>query len=613
MMRQMRENTKWIMLITAAAFVALMVFEWGMDASGQSGGAGNVGQVGGTNVSVIEYQTIYRNLYDQVQRTQDEPISSQQNREIEDMAWDEIVNQILIQNELDRRGIRVSDDEIRQAAQTSPPEELRNDPSFQTDGQFDPQRYQQFLAQAAQDPRFLQQLEQYYRDIIPRSKLVNQLTSGVYISDRQLWEEFQERNEQAQASFIALPARDHVSDAEVEVTQEEIQSYYNENRDDFSVPAAAQLRYTYMTKAPTQADTLAAEERAQRIYEELQDGMPFEDLADLESDDRTTGSQGGQMEPFTRGDWPDSFEEVAFSIPVGEVSEPFRTATGWHILEVESRDDDEVEARHIFLSFDRTDDSEIRLLTRADSLETMGQNMTVDEAASQLGLSARTGEITEDYAILAGVGQADEAQEWIFEEREGPGAVSPVFENREAFYMVEILGQTRAGYLPLEDVAADIEARLRVEKKVERTMADARELMEELRSGTELESLADRLGRQVQTTDHFTRMDFVPGLGTRNAAIGAAFSRSPGEFAGPVRIGDQIVLLRVDDRVEADREAWEEQKGFQRMQRTAEIRQDRLDRWLDGLREVTRIRDNRAEYFRMAEEQADQPQIPMAF
>jgi hypothetical protein len=49
MMRQMRENTKWIMLITALAFVALMVFEWGMDMTGRSGAVagGDIGRVNG--------------------------------------------------------------------------------------------------------------------------------------------------------------------------------------------------------------------------------------------------------------------------------------------------------------------------------------------------------------------------------------------------------------------------------------------------------------------------------------------------------------------------------------------------------------------------------------
>ena len=54
MMRQMRENTKIIMLVTAAAFVALMVFEWGMDITGQSAGVQELVKLvdeGGTPVS----------------------------------------------------------------------------------------------------------------------------------------------------------------------------------------------------------------------------------------------------------------------------------------------------------------------------------------------------------------------------------------------------------------------------------------------------------------------------------------------------------------------------------------------------------------------------------
>ena len=110
MMRQMRENTKWIMLVTALAFVALMVFEWGMDITGRSaGGVGEIGRVNGTPVLYDDYLATYRNLYDQVQRSQGElPVTSQQNREIEDAAFEEVVNQILIRQELERRGIEVA-------------------------------------------------------------------------------------------------------------------------------------------------------------------------------------------------------------------------------------------------------------------------------------------------------------------------------------------------------------------------------------------------------------------------------------------------------------------------------------------------------------------------
>ncbi|SVD30756.1 uncharacterized protein METZ01_LOCUS383610, partial [marine metagenome] len=106
MMRQMRENTQWIMLVTAVAFVGLMVFQWGMDITGRSGmSVGEIGSVNGTPVLYEEYNQTYRRLFDQVQNSQEDPVTSQQIQEIEDAAFDDVVNQILIRQELERRGI----------------------------------------------------------------------------------------------------------------------------------------------------------------------------------------------------------------------------------------------------------------------------------------------------------------------------------------------------------------------------------------------------------------------------------------------------------------------------------------------------------------------------
>lgn len=70
-MRQMRDATKPIMLVTAFAFVALMVFQWGMDITGQSsGGLGEIGRVNSDAVMYTEYMAAYRNLYDEIQASQ---------------------------------------------------------------------------------------------------------------------------------------------------------------------------------------------------------------------------------------------------------------------------------------------------------------------------------------------------------------------------------------------------------------------------------------------------------------------------------------------------------------------------------------------------------------
>ncbi len=75
MMRQMREATKPIMLFTALAFVSLMVFQWGMDITGQSGsGVGEIGSVNGDAVMYEAYMAAYRQRYDQLQQIQEELI-----------------------------------------------------------------------------------------------------------------------------------------------------------------------------------------------------------------------------------------------------------------------------------------------------------------------------------------------------------------------------------------------------------------------------------------------------------------------------------------------------------------------------------------------------------
>ncbi len=613
LMRQMRQNTKIIMLITAAAFVALMVFEWGMDMSGQSSG-GDLGRVGGTTVTVQAWQNTYRGIYDEVSRSQEEPISSQQNREIEDMAWDEIVNQLLIQRELERRGIRVSDEEVLQAAQFAPPPQLRNEPSFLTDGQFDLQKYQAFLAQAAGDAVFMQQLERYYRDVIPRDKLIRQVTAGIFVTDGELWDEWRARNERIEVSFFAIDPQEWIPDSEAEVTAREVEAYYRENRDSFAVPARAEVLYTVVSKSVTAADSAASLARAEAIRQEIVDGADFAEVALRESADRGSAEMGGDLGTFGRGVMVPAFEQTVFTLPVGEISEPLLTDFGYHVIEVTSREGDNVSARHILILVEREDEAEFALLRTADELETLGRDRPLQEAAAELGLEFQQGEITEEFAILPGVGVAGEGQDWIFQDMEGPGAVSPVFETNEAFYMLEILRQSPGGVQTLDEVEPDIRRMLQARKKMEAGLERARTLTADLRAGAAtLESVAQGLGLTVQSTESFTRLDRVPGIGVRNPAIGAAFGTSVGEVAGPVRADGQIVLLRVESRTEASRAEWEAQLSVQRTQVTAQLRQSRLEQWLEGLRETTRIIDGRAAFFRAQEELADGPQIPLAF
>src|SRR3954465_9153710 len=181
-MRQMRANTKWIMAITSVFFVGFMAFQGVLSLTGRGsgGGSGNVmGKVNGEEITAQEFDATYRNLLDQQQKNSGGArVTSVMDQQIKNSAWDQLVANKLLEQELKRRGIRVTDDEVKQAAMYSPPDEFKTNPMFQTNGQFDQSKYQAFMASPAADDALLMQLEAYYRDIIPRSKLYFQSTAG---------------------------------------------------------------------------------------------------------------------------------------------------------------------------------------------------------------------------------------------------------------------------------------------------------------------------------------------------------------------------------------------------------------------------------------------------
>lgn len=603
MMRQMRENTKWIMLVTALAFVALMVFEWGMDITGQSaGGVGEIGRVNGSPIYYEDYIATHRNLYDQVQRNQGEvPITSQQNREIEDAAFEEVVNQILVRQELERRGINVAPDELRAAASYNPPPEFLNEPAFQTDGQFDVTKYQTFLATA--DENFLLSLEAYYRDIIPRGKLLRQVSAGVYVSDAQLWRRYQDDHETVEVRYIPLDPATRITDDEVDLSDREIQAYYDDHQEDFEQPARARVRAVVLTKTPTVADTAASRQKAQEIRDAVAGGEDFAALAEAESTDAATAVQGGDLGVFGKGQMVPAFDSAVFAARPGALLGPVQTPFGFHVIRVDSRwGQDSVQARHILVPVVRTDDSEIQLLTLADSLEALGEQLPLADAAAEVGLESQEAELSEVFAFVPGAGQVSEGADWAFEEAE-VGDVSPVFETPQAFYALELLSKTPGGILPLEGARPTIEQILYFEKKQARVQEEGATIVERIRAGEALPNAAADAGLDVRGAGPFARNDFVPGLGRYNAAVGAAFGLQPGEVSDVVSTSSNSFIIELLNRTPADSTAWLEQKELQRQQLTQLLQQERLERWLAGLRENARVVDRRSVVLQPAEDQ----------
>jgi peptidyl-prolyl cis-trans isomerase D len=207
----------------------------------------------------------------------------------------------LLQAEYRKRGISVSDDEVREFARYAPPPWITSAPELQTNGQFDPDKYQRLLASAqARQSGLLLQLEAYYRTEIPREKLFDQIASGVYITDAELWRAWRDQHDSAQVSYVAfVPVVDAA--AMKAIPESDLRSYFDKHRSEFQNPGRAVLSVVVIPRVVSAADTAAARARALKLREEIMKGAKFEDVAKRESSDSASGRNGGELGRGAKG------------------------------------------------------------------------------------------------------------------------------------------------------------------------------------------------------------------------------------------------------------------------------------------------------------------------
>ncbi len=605
MLRQMRGKAgKIVMIIVAIVFGLWGLMEALSRIDGTAVGSGELGRVNGMPITYAAWQTAYQEIYDQVrQNSGGEQLTAEQAREVEELTWNQLVNETLMQQELERRGIEVTDAEIQQAALYSPLPQLMQQEIFQTDGRFDLQKYQRFISGPTANEQLLMQLEQYYRSVIPQSKLVRQLAAGAYVSDADLWRAWRDRHETATVEYVALdPAR--LVPREVTVSEAEVKEYYDSHPDDFKRPAEARGAVAYLSKGATAADSARALSRARELRAELVGGADFAEVARRDSADSASRASGGGLGTFGRGQMTPAFEEAAFSLPIGEISQPVKTPFGYHLIRVDERPGDQVSASHILIAFAPSEEETDRLYARADSLEALAEQVGLERAARATGAEVRPEvTISEGAPLIVGAGPALDALEWVRDEwfdqeaAERP-AVSELFENAQSFYLVRPKGYTPAGKVPLAEAAPRVRRELALQKKRERAAAIGARLVAEVRAGKPLAAAASQRGLTVETAGPFTRAGGNPAFGGPNAAVGAAFGVPIGQVSEPVSTSAGVFLIRPVERTPADRQAWEAQKNAQRGAMEQQLQESLVRRWLADVRERAKIVDQRDKVLR---------------
>ena len=597
MLQSMRSAAKYVWIFIVVTFVGVFLFTETSGLLGRSrittGTA--VAKVNGDEIPYTTWVQAAQQRIQQEQQGRGRSLTLDEEEQIRNNVFNELVQSVLLDQEYKRRGIRVTDEEIVQAAQFSPPPQLMQSPELQTDGRFDLEKYQRFLKSAAARQQGLYfQLENYYRSEIPRAKLYEQVAAEVFVTDDELWRTYRDQHDSAKVSFVSFdPAS--VPDSGITISDAEISAYFDSHKKELERPGRAVVTILTIPRVVTAVDSAAVRARALALREEILKGAKFEDVAKRESADTVSGAQGGFLGRGPKGRFVEAFEKAAFALPPGQISEPVETQFGVHLIKVDEKKADTIAVRHILLRFQQSDSSASRTDKEADQLSKIAASQETpqpfDSAAKLLKLTPATGVAIEGEPLSIGGQYVPSVSAWAFSGVK-PGSTSDLFDSDNGYVLARLDSVSAGGVPTLAQARDEIRRTLISEKKLDRLVTQAKEFAAAATSSS-LEAAAQAKNLKVTSSEPFTRGGFVPGMGRLNEAIGASFSLPLGVVSNPIRTQDAVIVLRVDRRVDADRAAWEAQKATQRQQLMQGLRQQRIQAFLQQLRADAKIDDRR--------------------
>jgi peptidyl-prolyl cis-trans isomerase D len=597
MMQAFRNSAKLI-----AIFFGAMLLLWLVDLSGITGGSGvfsqtTVGRINGDRVDTRTYDEAVQNAIRQQQEQSSAPLSLEDIERIRNDVWEQFVQNKIIDEEMERYNIEVAAEEVLNAIRNDPPPALMADSNFQTDGRFDPTKYDQWLRSTSAQG-YLPYLEAQKANEIRQAKLWRIVTADVVLSDAALWETYRDQNETVRIRLAALVPRTVIPDSAVRITPQEVEQYYREHQDEFRRQRTAFMSYVALSRSLNASDSAAALARARAVREQIAGGVPFAEVAQRESSDSVSGPKGGDLGEWTRGDFDAQFDSAAFSLPLNTLSQPVLTQFGYHLIEVTKRTGNQATGRHILIPIEVAGEHRDWLDAQADSLETLAAERldpaALDTVSRVLRLPVlRTGPVQEGGRVQVGRYVVPDAGIWAFQAQ--PGEIGSIIEIPEAYFVFRLDSVQEAGVPSLESIRQAVEAAVRDQKKWVLAREMAKDAAKRMQEGSSLVQTAAALKLANQELGPFSRVN--PPL-PNPQLIGAAFGLKQGEHSQPLDTEEGIYLIEVLEHTPADSAAFATELDQLRITAIRQERQARIQSYMISLREQADVKDYRSEIYR---------------
>ena len=607
LMTSMREKMHVVLWALLAMFILSMTI------GGLVGGAnvldilaGNVdprttiAQINGEDISPDYFNQLVSQQLEQA-RSNGQKLNDFQIRRARDTAWDNMLQDVLVSQEVKRLNISASDEEVMYHLENNPPPFLQQNPSFQTDGVFDWDKYRTALA-SPQGDEWLP-IEAFMKNTyVPNFKLQKLLDESIIITERNIKNEFIKRNVNYTISGIHITSG-KVPVEESEPSDSEIRDEYNKSKSDFKHDELRSVSYVSWIKEPAKNDSVSVQKLATAIYERAKEGEEFATLANEYSvDPGNQGTKGGDLGWFGKGQMVKEFEKAAFTAKKGEIIEPVKSNFGYHIIYVRDKKvengEEKVLASHILLNIEISSTTLSNLKRDATLFSYDAQDNGFSSAVSEHNLDiGNHKKMNEEGFSIKGLGGLRAGVRFAFNSKVGD--VSDILENDQYFSVFTLDTIIAPGFKSYEEVQAQLKGSLKKTKVMAATLDEANKLLltisgkdikldDAIDEDSELDAVKNESKQLVQG---FT------SIGRSNYVTGALLAAKPGEILGPLETARGDAIIELKEISVFDSTEYEVQKESLRKTIFNQKQNQFFQAWLDDLKENAEIVDNRKFYF----------------
>lgn len=539
MLQNFRDNLKGTVAIFLVGIISVPFIFFGVDSLFTGGAqAGKAAEVNGEAIANTDVERAIRLQRDQMtQRFGDQlPADFLTDEKLRGPALEGLVDrQLKIQAA--RQGRMTVSDKVLD-------ELIVSAPTFQTNGQFDAQRFTYMVQSMGYTPAG-------YREMIRQEIIAQQYASAVafsgFVTEKQLADFVKISEQTRDFYYVTLPLAPALEAADV--SQEEVQAYYDANQSRFQEPEkviakvvelnvadiAAKVEITDAQVAAQYEQNMksfesapvrqvahilveaeseeAAKDKLAEVRAALDAGEDFAEVAKRLSDDIGTKEFGGDL-GFTSGDtFPEAFEQAVAALAVGEVSAPVQTDAGFHVIKLIGIDEAEKPSLEEEAPLIRTaladSTAQQRFVELLEELKEKAYNTSdINEVAEALDLTVQSfpaftrsgGQgLAADPRIVEAAFTADVLKD---------GHISPVIElNETSVAIVSVTEHIPATVKPLEEVNDLILAQLKDEKAKSALAERSVAVMTRLQAGEDVEAVAKDAGLEWQVSYDVKRAD----------------------------------------------------------------------------------------------------------